>query len=108
VAEPRPANAKAAARIAELEARLAASLAREAALGEALAERNRDVTEALERQTALSDILQVISHSPTEIQPVLDAIVSTAKRLVGADTASIWREQDGVVRRVAEAGSGRP
>jgi len=43
--------------------------------------RNRDLTEALEQRTATSEILRVISSSPTDIQPVFDAIVNSAVRL---------------------------
>ena len=39
-----------------------------------LQDRNRDLTEALEQQTATSEILGVIASSPTEIQPVLETI----------------------------------
>ncbi|PYO27155.1 MAG: HAMP domain-containing histidine kinase, partial [Candidatus Rokuibacteriota bacterium] len=43
--------------------------------------RTRDLTEALEQQTATSEILRVISSSPTDVQPVFDAIVRNAVKL---------------------------
>jgi GAF domain-containing protein/anti-sigma regulatory factor (Ser/Thr protein kinase) len=49
----------------------------------------KETQEALERQTAVSDILKVISSSPTDIQPVLEAIASSAARFAAAEDASV-------------------
>jgi GAF domain-containing protein len=43
--------------------------------------RNRDLTVALEQQTATAEILRVISNSPTEVQPVFDAVAASSTRL---------------------------
>ncbi len=52
---------------------------------------NRELTAALDTQTATSDILRVISRSQTDVQPVFDAIVVSAVRLLGAYTGTLTR-----------------
>ena len=50
-----------------------------------------ETQQALEQQTASAEILQVIAGSPDDVQPVLDAIVHSARKLVGGFSATAWR-----------------
>ena len=67
--------------------------------------KNRDLTEALEQQTATSEILSVIASSPTNIQPVLDVVAENAARLCGSDDAQIYRVETDLIRKVASYGT---
>src|SRR5262249_51919852 len=69
-----------------------------------LQERNRDLTVALEQQTATSELLRVIASSPTDIQPVLDTVAENAARLCEADDALIRLLDGNVIRLVAHYG----
>src|SRR5262245_37842720 len=59
-----------------------------------------ETKEALDRQTATSEILQVISQSPTDVQPVFDAIIASAVRLCDARWGAVFR-YDGTLVHVA-------
>ena len=52
--------------------------------------RNRELTEALEQQTATSEILRVLSRSPTDAQPVFDTIAAAALKLCDASSANVF------------------
>ncbi|MDM0103541.1 GAF domain-containing protein [Variovorax sp. J22R24] len=65
-----------------------------------------ETREALEQQTAIAEILRVISSSPTETQPVFDAIVQACQRLFEGRAVAFCMPRDGTIETVAFADDG--
>ena len=70
-----------------------------------LQERNRDLTEALEQQTATSEVLNVIAHSPVELQPVYEAILANTTRLCEANIAALFLYEGEALSTAASYGT---
>jgi class 3 adenylate cyclase len=66
-----------------------------------LRQRTTDLTEALEQQTATSEVLQVISVSPGDLEPVFRSMLKNAVRICDAKFGSIYRWTDGALHIVA-------
>ena len=64
----------------------------------------RERDEALEQQTAISDILRVISNSPSDVQPVLDSVAEHAARICEARIVDIAIVDNKVFRIAASFG----
>src|SRR5271163_4457313 len=73
--------------------------------GERTASEPQDrVTELIEQQTAMSEVLRAIASSPHDLQPIFDAILDSATRLCRADIGSLRLSEEGSLRRVAIRG----
>jgi two-component system NtrC family sensor kinase len=70
-----------------------------------LHQRTDDLTESLEQQTAISDILRVISSSPGDVKPVFDTVAECAARICGAQFVDIIVVQDDVMHQKASFGN---
>jgi signal transduction histidine kinase len=66
---------------------------------------NRELTDALNRQTATAEILRVISRSPNDLRPVFEAILANAARLCEAHRGALLLFRDGAFETVAELGA---
>src|SRR5215467_6064745 len=76
---------------------LAESLQRESATASENEQLRQERHEALEHQTATSEVLGIISRSPTDVQPVLNAIVESAARVCGIEDAELRLREGNVL-----------
>ncbi len=88
----------------EKQVALVQTFARQAAIAIDNVRLFNETKDGLEQQTAISEILRAISSSPTDVQPVLDAIADRAVNLCGASAASIHLTDGNVLRHVASMG----
>ncbi len=70
-----------------------------------LRQRTDDLSEALEQQTATSEVLQVISSSPTELEPVFETMLANATRLCEAKFGNLFLREEDKFRLVAMHGA---
>jgi hypothetical protein len=69
-----------------------------------LAKARKQLAEALEQQTATSEVLSAISSSPGELEPVFQAMLENARRICGAKFGALWRFEGHAARIVSQLG----
>jgi GAF domain-containing protein len=79
-----------------------------ARLFEAEQQRTRELSESLEQQTATSEVLQVISSAPGELEPIFNAMLAKATRICEAKFGILYRSEGDVFRTVAMHGAPQP
>src|SRR5262249_24344565 len=67
--------------------------------------RTKELTESLEQQTATSEVLSVISSSPSELQPVFDKMLENATRICSAEFGNLFLYEDDAFREVSHIGT---
>jgi signal transduction histidine kinase len=100
---PKPVKGKAKPAVARKSPKNDAARVRD--LEKRLAEALRDKAEALDQQTATSEILRVISRSPTDTQPVFNAIVNSAQQLLRAHSTGVFLRVGDLVDVVGYTGT---
>jgi signal transduction histidine kinase/DNA-binding response OmpR family regulator/putative methionine-R-sulfoxide reductase with GAF domain len=66
-----------------------------------LRQRTTDLSESLEHQTATAEVLTIISRSPTNVQPVFEAMARSARRLCGAEFSAVYRYEGELIHVAA-------
>ena len=88
----------------DVEIALAGSFADQAVIAIENVRLFNETREALERQTATAEILRVISESPTDVQPVLEAVAKRAGALCRAEGSRVWLVKDGALHSMTSYG----